>query len=56
MKCIIKYLRMTKDFFLVCGGEELKIQGYTNSSFQSDLDNTRSTSRLFSTLNRGVVS
>ena len=33
MKCILKYLRRTKDLFLVYGGEELKLQGYTNSSF-----------------------
>ena len=25
MKCILKYLRRTKDLFLVYGGEELKL-------------------------------
>ena len=33
VKCILKYLRRTKDLFLVYGGEELKLQGYTDSSF-----------------------
>ena len=56
MKCILKYLRRTKDLFLAFGGEELKIQGYTDSSFQSDPDDSRSTSRFMFTLNGGAVS
>ena len=36
MKCILKYLRRTKDLFMVNGEEELKLKGYTDSSFQSD--------------------
>ena len=36
MKNILKYLRKTKDVFLVYGGSELKLEGYTDSSFQSD--------------------
>ena len=27
MKCILKYLRRTKDLYMVYGGEELKLQG-----------------------------
>ena len=56
MKCILKYLRRTKDLFLVYGGEELKLQGYIDSSFQSDPDDSRSTSGFLFTLNGGVVS
>ena len=33
MKCILKSFRRTKDLFLLYGGEELKLQGYTDSSF-----------------------
>ena len=55
MKCILKYLR-TKDLFLVYGGEELKLQGYTDSSFQSDPDDSRSTSGFLFTLNGRAVS
>ena len=56
VKCILKYLRRTKDLFLVYGGEELKLQGYTDSSFQSDPDDSRSTSGFLFTLNGGAVS
>ena len=52
VKCILKYLRRTKDLFLVYGREELKLQGYTDSSFQSDPDDSRSTSGFLFTLNR----
>ena len=51
MKCILKYMRRTKDLFLFYGGEELKLLGYTNSSFQSDPDDSRSTSGFMFTLN-----
>ena len=56
MKSILNYLRRTKDLFLVYGGEELKLQGYTNLCFQSDLDDSRSTSGFMFTLNGGAVS
>ena len=56
VKCIFKYLRRNKDLFLVYGGEELKLQGYTYSSFQSDPDDSRSTSGFLFTLNVGAVS
>ncbi|KAK8562228.1 hypothetical protein V6N12_049274 [Hibiscus sabdariffa] len=37
VKNILKYLRRTKDVFLVYGGEEeLGIKGYTNASFQTE--------------------
>ena len=56
MKCILKYLRRTKDLFLVYGREELKLQGYTDSSFQSDPDDSKSTDGFLFTLNGGEVS
>ena len=56
MKCILKYLRRTKDLVLVYGGEELKFYGYIDSSFQSDLDDSKSTFGFLFTLNGGVVS
>ena len=55
-KCILKYLRRTKDLFLVYGGEELKVQGYTELSFQSDPNDSRSTFGFLFTLNGGAVS
>ena len=33
VKNILKYLRRTKDIFLIYGGSELKLEGYTDSSF-----------------------
>ena len=56
MKCIFKYLRRTKDLFLVYGEEELKLEGYTNSSFQSDPDDSKSISGFLFTLNGGAIS
>jgi hypothetical protein len=38
-------LRRTKDVFLVFGGEdELVVKGYTDASFQTDKDDSRSQS------------
>ena len=43
VKNILKYLRRTKDMFLVYGGEEeLVVNGYTDASFQTDKDDYRS--------------
>ncbi|KAK8600801.1 hypothetical protein V6N12_050649 [Hibiscus sabdariffa] len=57
VKNILKYLRRTKDVFLVYGGEEdLGIKGYTNASFQTDKDDSRSQSGFVFCLNGGVVS
>ena len=41
---------------MVYGEEELKLKGYTNSSFQSDLDDSKSTSGFMFTLNGGAIS
>ncbi|KAK8696315.1 hypothetical protein V6N13_001451 [Hibiscus sabdariffa] len=41
VKNILKYLRRTKDVFLVYGGEEeLGIKGYTDASFQTNKDDS----------------
>ncbi|KAK8510970.1 hypothetical protein V6N12_036882 [Hibiscus sabdariffa] len=57
VKNILKYLRRTKDVFLVYGGEEeLRIKGYTDASFQTDKDYSRSQSSLVFYLNGCTVS
>jgi tRNA C32,U32 (ribose-2'-O)-methylase TrmJ len=43
IKNIIKYLRRTKEAFLVFGGEEeLIIKGYIDATFQTDTDDSKS--------------
>ena len=56
VKNILKYLRRTKDIFLVFGGSELKIEGYIDSSFQSESDDSISMSGYVFTLNGGAIS
>ena len=57
VKNILKYLRRTKDSFLIYGGqEELAIIGYTDASFQTDKDDFRSKSGFVFCLNGGTVS
>ena len=56
VKSILKYLRRTKDMILVYGNGELKVDGYTDSDFQSDVDDRRSISGFVFTLNGGAVS
>ncbi|XP_057999060.1 secreted RxLR effector protein 161-like [Hevea brasiliensis] len=36
----------TKDLFLTYGGDELQLEGFTNSDFQSDIDDKKSISRF----------
>ncbi|KAL0408383.1 UNVERIFIED_CONTAM: Retrovirus-related Pol polyprotein from transposon TNT 1-94 [Sesamum radiatum] len=55
VKTILKYLRKTKDTFLVYGGGELILEGYSNASFQSDEDDAKSQSGFVFKLNGGVV-
>ena len=53
----MKYLRQTKDVFLVYGDEkELGVKGYTDASFQTDQDDSRSQSGYVFMVNGGVVS
>ncbi|KAK8694421.1 hypothetical protein V6N13_071974 [Hibiscus sabdariffa] len=57
VKNILKYLRRTKDVFLVYGGEgELRIKGYTDASFETEKDDSRSQSGFVFCLNGGAVS
>jgi hypothetical protein len=57
VKIILKYLRKTKDIFLVYEGEtELVIRGYTDAIFQTDRDDLRSQSGFVFVLNGGAVS
>ncbi|GJY47007.1 hypothetical protein Tco_0436070 [Tanacetum coccineum] len=56
VKNILKYLRNTKDRFLVYGGKEkLRVTGYCNASWQTDKDDTCSQSRWVFLLNGGGV-
>jgi hypothetical protein len=49
VKNIHKYLRRTKDVFLVFSDEEeLVVTGYTDASFQTNIDESRSNLVLFS--------
>ncbi|CAD6257045.1 unnamed protein product [Miscanthus lutarioriparius] len=57
VKNILKYLRRTKDVFLIYGGEEeLVVNGYTDASFQTDTDDSQSQSGFVFTINGGAVS
>jgi hypothetical protein len=56
-KNILKYLRRTKDVFLVYGGEEeLIVNGYTDASFQTNTNDSQSQSSFVFTINGGAVS
>src|SRR4051812_36824095 len=57
VKNILKYLRRTKELFLVYGGdEELLEKGYIDASFMTDHDDFKSQSGYVFTLNGGAVS
>jgi len=57
VKNILKYLKRTKDMFLVYGGnEELVVKGYVDASFDSDLDDSKSQTGYVYILNGGAVS
>ena len=56
VKNIIKYLRSTKNVFLVYEGHELEVHSFLDASFQSDIDDSKSRSGYVFTLNSGVVS
>ncbi|KAL0416842.1 UNVERIFIED_CONTAM: hypothetical protein Slati_3516100 [Sesamum latifolium] len=53
VKTILKYLKRTKDIFLIYGGGKLILEGYSDANFQSDDDDTKSQSDF--KLNGGVV-
>nr|GEU32223.1 retrotransposon protein, putative, Ty1-copia subclass [Tanacetum cinerariifolium] len=53
---ILRYLRNTKDRFLVYGGEkELRVIGYCDAGWQTDKDDSRSQSGWVFLLNEGAV-
>ena len=55
MKIILKYLRNTKDQWLIYGESDLKPLGYTDSNFQSDHDDSKSVLEYIFTLNDGAI-
>ncbi|KAL0374032.1 UNVERIFIED_CONTAM: hypothetical protein Sradi_3318900 [Sesamum radiatum] len=55
VKIILKYLKRTKDMFLIYGGGELILEGYNDATFQSDDDDAKSQSNFVFKLNGGVV-
>ena len=55
VKNILKFLRMTKDVFLIYGDNNIFVSEYTNASFQFDRDDFKSQSGYVFTLNGGVV-
>ena len=57
VKNILKYLKRTKDMFLVYGGDkELAVNVYTDESFDTDPDDSKSQTRYVFILNGGAVS
>ena len=55
VKIILKYLRNTKDQWLVYGETDLKLVGFTDSSFQSDHDDSKNVSGYIFTLNDEAI-
>ncbi|XP_072062066.1 secreted RxLR effector protein 161-like [Arachis hypogaea] len=56
VKSILKYLRKTKDQFLIYGDSELIPKEFIDANFTSDKDDSKSTSGYIFTLNGGAVS
>src|SRR3990170_2293721 len=57
VKNILKYLKRTKDMFLVYGGDkELVVNGYVDASFDTDPDDSKSQNGYVFILNGGAVS
>ncbi|KAK4382069.1 hypothetical protein Sango_2907100 [Sesamum angolense] len=56
VKTICKYLRRTKNMFLIYGGGELILESYSDASFQSNDDDAKSQLGFIFKLNDGVVS
>ena len=55
VKHILKYLRRTRNYMLVYSGGDLNPIGYTDSDFQSNKDNRKSTSGSVFTLGDGAI-
>ena len=57
VKNIPKYVKRTKDMFLVYGGDkELVVNGYVDASFDTDPDDSKSQTRYVFIMNGGDVS
>ena len=56
VKAIFKYLRRTKDLVLTYRDGDLQIDGFTDSDFQSDIDDRKSISGFVFICNGGAVS
>ena len=58
VKDILKYLKRTKDLFLVYGGctDDLSVTGYVDVSFSSDPDDSKSQTGYVFVVNGGAVS
>ena len=57
VKNILKYLKRTKDMFLIYGGDkDLVVSGYVDASFDTDLNDSKSQTGYIFILNGGVVS
>ncbi|KAL0288833.1 UNVERIFIED_CONTAM: Retrovirus-related Pol polyprotein from transposon RE2 [Sesamum calycinum] len=55
VKTILKYLRRTKDMFLIYDSGEFILESYSDASFQSDDDDAKCQSSFVFKLNGGVV-
>ena len=55
IRIILKYLRNTKDQWLIDGDTDLKYMGYTYSNFQSDYDDSKSMLGYVLILNGRVI-
>ena len=58
VKNVLKYLRRTKDLFLVYGGceEELAVTGYVDASLGTDPDDSKSQTGYMFMFNGGAIS
>ncbi|CAA0830837.1 cysteine-rich RLK (RECEPTOR-like protein kinase) 8, partial [Striga hermonthica] len=56
VKHILKYLRKTKEYMLVYRADSLLPLGYSDSDFQTDRDESKSTSGYVFTLGGGAIS
>ena len=57
VKNILKYLKRTKDMFLVYGGDKQRVvNGYVDASFDTDPDDSKSQNGYVFILNGGAVS
>ncbi|KAL0282777.1 UNVERIFIED_CONTAM: hypothetical protein Sangu_2932400 [Sesamum angustifolium] len=55
VKTILKYLKRIRSMFLIYGGRKLIVEGYSDTSFQSNDDDVKSQSDFVFKVNSGVV-